>query len=267
MPFRSAAQLHIDPPSPCVDAKELLAQAWNAGHSIIAGCGWQKSAGRGQAVRMVPQSNSDERRVIVLGAGMAGLATALALKNSGRSVLLLERDEQALCETPERAFEGWQRPGVPQLHHTHIFLARLRTILRDHHPELLEEMYQAGLMRAGIEEVLPPGQLADYTPEPGDDDLLHLWGRRATFEYILRQHVTRLPHVSFMFGARVESLRIESEHGRLRVRGVDIKRGDALEHMDAEIVVDSTGQHSKCIEQLRSNGARIRTFLVPSACA
>jgi 2-polyprenyl-6-methoxyphenol hydroxylase-like FAD-dependent oxidoreductase len=109
--------------------------------------------------------------------------------------------------------------------------------------------------------------VADYKPEPGDDDLLHLWGRRATFEYILRQHVTRLPHVSFMFGARIEGLRTTVEHGRVRVVGVDVKRGEALEQIDAEIVVDATGVHSKCIQQLRSEGARVRTFVLPSACA
>ncbi|HKU39144.1 MAG TPA: FAD-dependent oxidoreductase [Polyangiales bacterium] len=215
---------------------------------------------------MVDQTQSGES-VIVLGAGMAGLATALALKNSGRSVVLVERDGDATCATPEQAFDEWERPGVAQLHHTHIFLARLRTILRDQHPELLEELHQAGLARAGVEEVLPPGQVAGYTPEPGDDDLLHLWGRRATFEYVLRRHVARLPNVRFVFGARIEGLRLQTERGQLRVIGVELKRGDTLEQLDGSIVVDATGQHSKCVEQLRAAGAKIQTFLVPSMCA
>src|SRR4051812_47466185 len=91
-------------------------------------------AHEGQSVRMVQQSTSADAgsdRVIILGSGMAGLATALALKGSGKQVLVLERDEHAIVADAKTAFETWQRPGVPQLHHTHIFLGRLRNILRD----------------------------------------------------------------------------------------------------------------------------------------
>jgi 2-polyprenyl-6-methoxyphenol hydroxylase-like FAD-dependent oxidoreductase len=218
---------------------------------------------------MVQQSNSEPEsgRIVILGAGMAGLATALALKDSGRQVLLLERDERSVIDDPKTAFETWQRPGVPQLHHTHIFLGRLRNILRDRHPQLLEELYRAGLNSAGMEEVLPPGQVAGYQAEQGDDDLLHLWGRRATFEYVLREHVEKLPHVSFRWGVRVEGLIVKREHDQLRVTGVEVKHGGASEMIEAEILVDSLGQHSKCIEQLRSQGVQVDTYLEPSACA
>jgi 2-polyprenyl-6-methoxyphenol hydroxylase-like FAD-dependent oxidoreductase len=212
-------------------------------------------------------SNPDDKRVIVLGAGMAGLATALAFKGSGRQVLLLERDEPAVVDDPKAAFEHWQRPGVPQVHHTHIFLGRLRNILRDRHPELLEALYRAGLHSAGMEEVLPPGQIDGYQPLSGDDDLLHLWGRRATFEYVLRQHVLAQEHVEIRFGVRVEGLVVQRDRGQLRVTGVEIKQGGASEMLSASVIVDSLGQHSKCIDQLRGQGAKIKTYLEPSACA
>jgi 2-polyprenyl-6-methoxyphenol hydroxylase-like FAD-dependent oxidoreductase len=213
------------------------------------------------------QSEPEKHRVIILGAGMAGLATALALKDSGKQVLLLERDEDSVVSDPKTAFESWQRPGVPQLHHTHIFLGRLRNILRDRHPELLEELYRAGVMSAGMEEVLPPRQVEGYRAEEGDDDLLHLWGRRATFEYVLRQHVLSQPHVSIRWGVRIEGLIVQRDGEQLRVTGVEVKHADASEMISADIVVDSLGQYSKCIEQLRGQGARITTYLEPSACA
>jgi 2-polyprenyl-6-methoxyphenol hydroxylase-like FAD-dependent oxidoreductase len=218
-------------------------------------------------VQQTIQSGPESSRVIILGSGMAGLATALALKDTGRQVLLLERDERAVVEDPKTAFETWQRPGVPQLHHTHIFLGRLRNILRDRHPELLDELYRVGLNSAGMEEVLPPGQIQGYQPEQGDDDLLHLWGRRATFEYVLRSHVEKLPHVSFRWGVRVEGLVVQRDADQLRVTGVEIKQAGATEIVSADVVVDSLGQYSKCIEQLRGQGARIETYLEPSACA
>lgn len=209
----------------------------------------------------------EQSRVVVLGSGMAGLATAVALKDSGRNVLLLERDEPSELADPRSAFDDWKRPGVPQLHHTHIFLGRLRNILRDRHPDLLEKLYAAGISSAGMEEVLPPAQVAGYQPAEGDDDLLHLWGRRATFEYVLRQHAASLPHVTIRYGVRVEGLVVQRDGEQLRVTGVEIKAGDKSEIISAELVVDSLGQHTKCTEQLRSQGARIDTWLEPSACA
>src|SRR5689334_14602967 len=142
-------------------------------------------------------------RVLILGGSVAGLATALSLKHSGRQVVIVERDPPPPELSPERAFEEWERSGVPQFRHAHILLARLQTELRDHHPELLAELEQAGITRSQLDEMLPPTQLGRVPADPSDGDLCHLWGRRATFEYVLRRHVGRLPHVRFEHGAQV----------------------------------------------------------------
>src|SRR5215471_3374372 len=175
--------------------------------------------------------------VIVIGGGMAGLATALSLKNSGRQVVIIERDDPPPSIPPERAFDSWKRPGVPQLHHTHIFLARLRTILRDDHPELLRELDAVGIKASSIDQILPPSLIDRYEAAPGDDDFLHLWGRRATLEYVLRRHVGALPHVSIVHDAKVEGLDIATEGERVRVRGVRLRRGGTEEVMAADLVV------------------------------
>src|SRR5882672_12853792 len=125
--------------------------------------------------------------IVIIGGGMAGLATALSLKNSGRKVVIVERDDPPPEMSPESAFDSWKRPGVPQLHHTHIFLARLRTILRDDHPEVLAELDAAGIKASSIDQILPTSLIERYEAAPGDDDFLHLWGRRATLEFVLRR--------------------------------------------------------------------------------
>ena len=83
-------------------------------------------------------------RVLVIGAGMAGLWTALALSPTGRDVVLLERDPTPADGDADAAFLDWNRRGVGHLRHSHAFLARLRLIIRDEHPELLAELLEAG---------------------------------------------------------------------------------------------------------------------------
>jgi 2-polyprenyl-6-methoxyphenol hydroxylase-like FAD-dependent oxidoreductase len=209
----------------------------------------------------------ERRRVVVIGSGMAGLATALSLKNSGRDIVILERDDAPPVMPPEEAFESWKRPGVPQLHHTHIFLSRLRTILRDDHPEVLAELEAAGIHRSAIDQILPTSLIDRYRPEPGDDDLLHLWGRRATFEYVLRRHVGRLPHVSILQGARVEGIEVAKEDGRVRVKGVRFRQGGVDAVLSADVIVDASGARSKLPDWLGAHGVALVTDSVPSACA
>jgi hypothetical protein len=109
-------------------------------------------------------------RVVVVGGGLAGLGTALALKNSGKSVVILERDDAPPPMDPGSAFTDWSRPGVPQFHHTHIFLSRLRTILRDRHPEVLDDLARAGIERSSIDQVLPLSLCDRYVPKADDDE-------------------------------------------------------------------------------------------------
>src|SRR5215471_9273359 len=117
-------------------------------------------------------------RIAIIGAGIGGLALALALKKTDREIVLVERDPEPPAISPEEAFEHWQRPGVPQFRHAHILLARLQTLLRDLHPEVHEDLRRAGLELSRVEEVLPKEHRDGYAPEPGDAELLHFWGRR-----------------------------------------------------------------------------------------
>jgi 2-polyprenyl-6-methoxyphenol hydroxylase-like FAD-dependent oxidoreductase len=205
---------------------------------------------------------------VIIGGGMAGLATALSLKNGGRKVVIVERDDPPPEISPEKAFDSWKRPGVPQLHHTHIFLARLRTILRDDHPELLAELDRAGIEASSIDQILPTSLIERYEAAPGDDDFLHLWGRRATLEFVLRRHVGTLPHVSIVHDAKVEGLDVVTEGDRARVRGVRLKRAGAPEEvLAADVVVDASGARSKVPDWLRERGVAITTDTKPSACA
>jgi 2-polyprenyl-6-methoxyphenol hydroxylase-like FAD-dependent oxidoreductase len=196
-------------------------------------------------------------RIAVIGGGIAGLATALALKNSAREVIVIERDPEPPELRPEQAFERWQRPGVPQFRHAHMFLSRLQTIVRDVHPELLSELRAAGLELSTLDEVLPESHVGKLPPLPEDGDLLHLWGRRPTFEYVLRRHVGRLAHVRFVHSARVESLLAESDARHVHVRGVTLVREGRRDVVEADLVVDASGKRTHSPEWLAALGVKV----------
>src|ERR1700743_391360 len=90
-------------------------------------------------------------RVLVIGAGMAGLWTALALAPTGRQVTLLERDPPPPEGGADAAFDRWARGAAGDRRHSPAFLARLRLLIRDQHPERLAELLAAGCRDLGFE--------------------------------------------------------------------------------------------------------------------
>ncbi|HMI89836.1 MAG TPA: FAD-dependent oxidoreductase, partial [Polyangiales bacterium] len=139
-------------------------------------------------------AQSGTETVLVIGAGMAGLALALALEGSGKQVVLIERDAAPPELEPQEAFERWKRPGVSQFRYSHVFVGRLHDLLRSRYPKLTAELEQAGLRASDFLEGLPPSLRASYVARADDSRMVSLCGRRATLEYVLRRYVGRLTH-------------------------------------------------------------------------
>jgi flavin-dependent dehydrogenase len=195
--------------------------------------------------------------VLIVGGSIAGLAAALALKNSGRQVVILERDPEPPALPPLDAFDDWHRAGVPQFYHAHMLLARAQTIIRDDHPELLLALERAGVPMSGPDELQPWIDLGLPAPAPGDTDLDYIVSRRATFEYVLRQHVGALEHVRFIHRARVTGLITAMEGDRLRVEGVEYRQDDRSHQLQAALVVDASGKRTQAHEWLNALGVNI----------
>jgi len=191
--------------------------------------------------------------VIVIGAGVAGLGSALALSRAGHRVTLLERDATPLPADPDEAFL-WDRRGAPQVRHSHALLARLRNLLRDRFPDVLDELLAAGATEMRFADNLPI-EIADREPRPGDDDLVALACRRTTFEWVLRRAVLAADGVQLLDGTVAESLvaRASADGGPPTVTGVVITaKGEPARTVDADLVVATVGRRS-AVPRLLSN--------------
>jgi 2-polyprenyl-6-methoxyphenol hydroxylase-like FAD-dependent oxidoreductase len=194
-----------------------------------------------------------DRHAVIIGSGITGLAAARVLSDRGARVTILERDAEPEAADPASAFSSWQRKGAPQVRHSHAFLGRLRKLLREKYPDLLD-----GLLAAGATELdmlsRPPLTLPPLTPEPGDDDLVALGCRRTTFEWVVRHNVLARPGVTLVGGAQMRGL-VASPAAPPLVTGVRYAR-DGAEHMlAADLVIDASGRHSKAPAWLQAIGA------------
>lgn len=219
--------------------------------------------------------------VVVIGGGVAGLATAVQLGRAGHGVTVLERDDTPMPETADEAFE-WNRRGAPQVRHSHAFLARLRNLLRDHQPDILEALLAEGATEMRFGDGVPPEM--EFAPEPGDEDLVMIACRRTTFEWVLRRAALDEPNVTIRTGVAVTALLAEhptspphpadptdptdpenarwtSTSGQIRAQFGDIPtvtgvRLDDGTELAADLVVAANGRRSAVAEWLAEIGGR-----------
>lgn len=196
--------------------------------------------------------------VAVIGAGIGGLCTALALAPTGRSIVILERDAAPPGDDPDTVFREWKHTGVGHLRQSHAFLARLRTIIKAEHPRLLEELLALGVRELPFDAMLTESQRARYAPQPVDADLTIITSRRTTLELAMRRYVETLGNVTIRSGFHVRTLLTrKADDGVIDVLGVIGDSDGAEVTFPADIVVDASGKNGFTIEQLKEEGAGI----------
>ena len=189
---------------------------------------------------------TDPQDIAVVGGGMAGLLAALMLARDGHQVTVYERDDTDVPATADEAFEEWDRRGAPHARQSHAILARLRRILCDRAPDVLEALLQQGATELSVERILPP-DIADREPRPGDEDLVLLCCRRLTIEWVLRKAVTSEPGVTWRGGVGVAGLLADGTD----VRGLRLEDGTSVE---ADLVVVGGGRNSPVLEWIAGLG-------------
>lgn len=193
--------------------------------------------------------------VVVVGGSIAGLAAAMALCQRGLTVTCVERDETPMPADHLLAFEQWRRDGAGQIRHSHILLAPLVNALRRDLPGFFDVLIAAGA------EVLTFKDVARNTfddPEfvSSDDDIAFLSCRRVVFEFLLRRYMLdTLDRDAFAFvQGDVRELRIKADGDGQRATGVTVKTAHGSLAINAEIVVDASGRHTRVARWLTAAG-------------
>jgi 2-polyprenyl-6-methoxyphenol hydroxylase-like FAD-dependent oxidoreductase len=210
---------------------------------------------------MLPGIEGDTRRctvaeILVLGAGLCGLSTAMLLARDGHQVTVLERDPAAPPQAWQ-AWQAWQRRGVNQFRLPHVMLPRWRAQMEQELPEVLDELLAAGGLRLNTLAMLPEwrrGPLRD-----GDERFVTVTARRPVLEAAVAAVASRTPGVTIRRGVAVTGLLADppararaARGGAARVRGVLAAGGRALR---ADLVVDCCGRRSPLGSWLAAAGA------------
>jgi 2-polyprenyl-6-methoxyphenol hydroxylase-like FAD-dependent oxidoreductase len=161
-------------------------------------------------------------RTTIVGAGPAGLYTAIALARRGRDVVVLDRD-------PGPARDGtWPRKGVMQFHQAHAMRRQSIDVLREGMPDVLK-----GLLDAGASISMT-----------ADDQPTVLLCRRMLLDWVLRR------------AAEAQGVNVVTGHvdGVLRERGRAVGVEVDGVAQPADLVIDASGRANRISGAARPRG-------------
>jgi 2-polyprenyl-6-methoxyphenol hydroxylase-like FAD-dependent oxidoreductase len=172
------------------------------------------------------------------------------LARDGHEVTVLERDPAPVPESPERAWEAWQRQGVTQFRQAHYMQPRGHHVLREELPDVVAALREAGAAELAWGRMLPP-TIADRSPRPVDEELTTVTARRPTLEQAMADAAERQDGLAVRRGAGVARLETRARGGAVHVRGVRTEDGVTLY---CDLVVDASGRRSRMPALLREAG-------------
>lgn len=182
-------------------------------------------------------------RVVVAGAGVAGLAASLVLARAGHDVVLVDRDG-----APDDATrEPWEaRPGCAQLNQAHAFLSRGRNLMVEHTPDVSEQLLALGANETDGNRILPP--------EHHDPALRALAVRRPLIDQALTRAVRSEQRIEFR-QMTVTGIELGPSHdGIPTVAGIRGREGELLA---ADLVVDALGRRTVFPDLLAAAGTEL----------
>jgi 2-polyprenyl-6-methoxyphenol hydroxylase-like FAD-dependent oxidoreductase len=190
-------------------------------------------------------------KIVVAGAGLVGLSSALLLARDGHQVTVVERDGAAPTD-PATAWEEWERRGVNQFRLPHLFASRYRALMQAELPDVMADLIDAGAL-----EWHPLGHVPASLREPGrpgDEDLVAVTGRRVVVESVVARAAEEAKDVEVRRGVSIGGLvaGTPDASGIPAVGGVKLESGEELA---ADLVVDAAGRRSPLPTWLAGLGA------------
>lgn len=193
-------------------------------------------------------------RVVIVGAGPVGLATAMLLARDGLEVTVLEKDAHPTPASAQEAWERWERGGVGQFRQLHFMQARLRHLLDAELPHVRDEIVASGGRHFSLIQTLPRS-LSDRSSREGDERFDTLTGRRPMLESVFARVAESTPNVTILRGVSVDG----PVTGRSILPGIPhvigVRTGDG-ERIEADLVIDAMGRRSKLTEWVTALGGQ-----------
>ncbi|HEY2263994.1 MAG TPA: FAD-dependent monooxygenase [Streptosporangiaceae bacterium] len=191
-------------------------------------------------------------RILILGAGLGGLSTAMLVALEEHQVTVLERDPAAPPppEHTDAAWEGWQRRGVNQFRLPHFMMPRWWSLLRTELPDVRSPLEAAGARHLNTVAELPVARRGPM--RDGDERFDTVTARRPVLEAALSA-AAAAAGVTIRRGVTVTGLTTDGNADTPRVTGVLTENGAAI---TADLVVDCGGRRSVLGSWLQAAGAR-----------
>jgi len=188
--------------------------------------------------------------ILVLGAGLTGLTTAMLLARDGHDVTVLERDSAEPPTGAEASWTAWDRAGVAQFRQLHLMLPRWREVMESELPGVLDALRAAGGLDHNALHHRPVAQTGGW--QPGDERFALVTARRPVLEAAVAAAAAGCPGVQVRRGVAVTGL-LTSDGGAVpQVVGVRTDSGDVR----ASLVVDAGGRRSAVTRWIADAGGR-----------
>lgn len=185
--------------------------------------------------------------IVVAGAGLGGLLTALLLAGDGHRVTVVERDAGDAPDDARVAWEEWPRRGVPQFRQLFYLLPRFRQLAERELPDVVAALGDVTLRHQPMTDI-------DTTLTDGDAEIAALTARRPVVEAAVAQVAAADGRIDIRRGAAVRGL-VSGDPvvpGAPHVTGVVTDTGEIA----ADLVVDATGRRSPLSRWLTDIGGR-----------
>ncbi|SCG68137.1 FAD-dependent oxidoreductase [Micromonospora humi] len=189
--------------------------------------------------------------ILVLGAGLAGLTTAMLLADDGHRVTVLERDPAQPPPVAHAAvaWDDWRRHGVSQFRLPHFMLPRWWSLIRTHLPDVAGPLLSAGALPVNLLGALPEARRGALRADDSRFDTVT--ARRPVLEAVLAGAAEAVG-VTLRRGVAVTGLAIDRQPCAPHVTGVRTTGGGTA---PADLVVDCGGRRSALGAWLSAAGA------------